>query len=253
MTQMNGKSNGGLDLTTAPLANVSLCEIALAKAMERPRHLPGMVCFYGPSGWGKSTAATYVSLTNRAYYIQCQDGWIRKAILVNILRVMGIHPRNSIWEMTEQVCEQLAKSGRPLIIDELDKLVEKKAVELIRDIYEGSGAVILLIGEERLPDKLTRWERFHGRILDWVPAQPTDLEDCRHLKRLYHPGIEMSDDLLTRIVKASKGSARRVCVNLARVEEFARETGATSVSLKDWGTRTLFTGDAPARRVNDVV
>ncbi len=246
---MSGKSNGSLDLTTAPLANVSLCEIALTKAMQRPRHLPGMVCFYGPSGWGKSTAATYVSLVHRAYYIQCQDGWIRKAILVNILRVMGIHPRPSIWEMTEQVCEQLAKSGRPLIIDELDKLVEKKAVELIRDIYEGSGAVILLIGEERLPDKLTRWERFHGRILDWVPAQPADIEDARQLRRLYHPEVKIDDDLLARITDASKGSARRVCVNLARVEEFARETGLASVSATDWGNRTLFTGEAPARRV----
>ncbi len=49
---MSKKSNGGMDLTTAPLANVSLCGIALSRAMERPSHLPGMVCFYGPSGWG---------------------------------------------------------------------------------------------------------------------------------------------------------------------------------------------------------
>ncbi len=246
---MSKKSNGGMDLTTAPLANVSLCGIALSRAMERPSHLPGMVCFYGPSGWGKTTAATYVSLVNRAYYIQCQDSWIRKAILVNILRVMGIQPAHTLWEMTEQVCEQLAKSGRPLIVDELDKLVDKKAVELIRDIYEGSGATILLIGEEQLPAKLTRWERFHGRILDWVPAQPTDLEDARHLKRLYHPGIEMKDDLLERIVAASKGSARRVVVNLARVDEFARESGLKTVGMEDWGQRTFFTGDAPTRRV----
>lgn len=246
---MSKKSNRGMDLTTAPLANVSLCGIALTRAMERPSHLPGMVCFYGPSGWGKTTAATYVSLVNRAYYIQCQDSWVRKAILVNILRVMGIQPAHSLWEMTEQVCEQLAKSGRPLIVDELDKLVDKKAVELIRDIYEGSGATILLIGEEQLPAKLTRWERFHGRILDWVPAQPTDLEDARHLKRLYHPGIEVKDDLLERIVEASKGSARRVVVNLAQVEEFAKETGLQSIGMEDWGSRTFFTGDAPTRRV----
>lgn len=246
---MNTNNKGGMHLTTAPLTNVSLCEMALRKALERPSHLPGLVCFYGPSGWGKTTAATYVSLVNRAYYIQCQDSWVRKAILVNTLRVMGIHPRNSLWEMTEQVCEQLAKSGRPLIIDELDKLVEKKSVELVRDIYEGSGATILLIGEERLPDKLTRWERFHGRILDWVPAQPADLEDARHLKRLYHPTIDVRDDLLQRIVEASRGSARRVVVNLAKVQELAGESGQKSIGMQEWGARQFFTGDAPARRV----
>lgn len=248
---MSTKSNGtgGMDLTTAPLANVSLCSMALTRAMERPAHLPGIVCFYGPSGWGKTTAATYVSLVNRAYYIQCQDSWVRKAILVNILRVMGIQPAHSLWEMPDQVCEQLAKSGRPLIVDEVDKLVEKKAVELIRDIYEGSAATILLIGEEQLPAKLNRWERFHGRVLDWVPAQPTDIEDARHLRRLYHPNVEVDDELLSRIVAASKGSARRVVVNLAKVEELAQEIGLKVVGMDDWGSRTFFTGEAPARRV----
>lgn len=100
-----------------------------------------------------------------------------------------------------------------------------------------------------MPAKLNRWERFHGRILDWVPAQPTDLEDARHLKRLYHPGIEVADDLLERIVAVSKGSARRVVVNLAQVEEFAKETGLKSLGMADWGSRTFFTGDAPTRRV----
>ncbi len=245
---MSKKSNGGMNLTTAPLANVSLCDMALTRAMERPRHLPGMVCFYGPSGWGKSTAATYVGLTNRAYYIQCQDSWTKKAILVNILLDMGIEPQHSMWEMTAQVCQQLAKSGRPLIIDELDKLVEKKAVELIRDIYEGSRGVILLIGEEGLPGKLTRWERFHGRILDWVQAQPADIEDAKHLKRLYHPNLEIEDVLLEKIVTIGKGSIRRICVNLARVEEFAKELGLDVVTAKEWGAKEFFTGEAPARR-----
>ena len=63
--------------------------------------------------------------------------------------------------MAEQVCEQLARSGRPLIVDELDKLVQKKSVELIRDLYEGSGAAILLIGEQQIPDKLAKIGRAH--------------------------------------------------------------------------------------------
>ncbi|WP_207214001.1 hypothetical protein [Solidesulfovibrio carbinolicus] len=58
--------------------------------------------------------------------------------------------------------------GRPLIIDEMDHVVERNAVELVRDLYEASRAAILLIGEKALPGKLAQWERFHGRILDWV-------------------------------------------------------------------------------------
>ena len=89
----------------------------------------------------------------------------------------------------------------PLIIDELDHMVKKGAVELIRDIHDGSQAAILLIGEERLPAKLERWERFHGRVLDWVPAQPADLDDCRHLANLYCHNIKIADDLLSAMHK----------------------------------------------------
>lgn len=41
-------------------------------------------------------------------------------------------------------------------------------VEIARDIYEGSGSPVILIGEEHLPKKLEQWEHVHGRMLDWV-------------------------------------------------------------------------------------
>nr|WP_249123784.1 ATP-binding protein [Pseudomonas aeruginosa] len=71
--------------------------------------------------------------------------------------------------MADQIAEELAASGRPLIIDEMDHLVAAGQVELIRDLYESSQASILLIGEEMLPTKLKKYERFHGRVLSWVP------------------------------------------------------------------------------------
>jgi len=235
--------------TVAPLANVSLCVKALERAMERPSHLPGMVCFYGPSGWGKSTAAAYTANRHRAHYVECKSTWSRKATLLAILHEMGIQAPRTIYEMTDAICEQLARSGRPLIIDEMDHLVDKAAVEIIRDLYEGSGAAILLIGEERLPKKLERWERFHGRILDFVPAQPADLADTAHLARLYCRHVAIEDDLMAEIHKAAGGSVRRICVNLERIQEEALAQGLDSIGRADWGKRSLFTGHAPARRV----
>jgi len=243
-----GKKTDFTAYTVAPLANVSLCTGAVERAMQRLGHLPGMVCMYGPAGWGKSKAATYVSLKHRGYYIQCQETWNSRAILHYILQTMGIPPKQRVWEMAEQACEQLAKSGRPLIVDELDKLVEKKSVELIRDLYEGSGAVILLIGEQGVYDKLKRWERFHRRVLEWVQAVPVDIEDAAHLRRLYHPEVAFADDLLNRITEVSDGSAGRVCLNLAQVATFAADVGLDSVSMKDWGSREFLVGGSRGRR-----
>ncbi len=255
MTQMRSKSNSlpwetdKLAGTVAPLTNVSLCAKAMMRAVDRPSHLPGFVCFYGPAGWGKSTAAAYTALSQRAYYIQCGESWVRKKVLQAILKEMGVEPEKTIYDMTDQVCEQLALSGRPLIIDEVDHLINKGIIEIVRDIYEGSGAAILLIGEETVPKKLERWERFHSRVLDWIPAQATDLEDCLHLSRLYCREITIAEELITEVLKASGGSARRVCVNLENIQEVAREEGLSAITLQDWGKRKLFTGSAPVRRV----
>ena len=40
-------------------------------------------------------------------------------------------------------------------------------------------------------------------------------------------------------------------VSRTRVEELAREAGLARVTDKDWGSRTFFTGEAPARRIPD--
>ncbi len=250
MNQTNTVVNLPVSGTTAPLRNVALCTRLLEQAMNRPAHLPGMVSFSGPSGWGKSISAAYAANKHRAYYIECKSTWTRKALLQAILKEMGIAPASTIYDMVDQISEELVLSSRPLIVDEMDHIVEKKAVEVIRDIYEGSNAAILLIGEENLPTKLRKWERFHNRILTWELAQPANLTDTKHLANLYCKEVKIADDLLQRIQQASRGAVRRICVNLHRVQQVAlSELGADSINKAQWGKRELYTGEAPARRV----
>lgn len=235
--------------TVAPLTNVARCMASLQRAIERPIHLPGMVVFHGPSGFGKSTAAAYVRNKLDAIYVECKSTWTKKALLTEILFEMGIAPEKTIYAMFNQICEYLGSTGRALIIDEMDHLVDKKAVEIIRDIYEGSQAPILLIGEEQLPAKLERWERFHGRILDWTAATAVTLEDVAHLARLYCPKLQIDENLLLQIHKLAQGSVRRVCVNLARIQEEANKGGLDRIGTSDWGDCQFYTGKAQARRI----
>lgn len=228
--------------TVAPLVNVHLCRAALRRAMERPDHLPGIITFYGPSGYGKTTAAIYTANKCRGYYIECLSTCTRSSTLQAILREMGIAPQQTLAQMTMQVATQLTLSGRPLIIDEVDHLANKGAIELIRDIHEVSKAAIVLIGEERLPNKLLRWERFHNRMLDWVAAEPSSIEDCKQLARLYSPDVQIDSDLLARINKASAGVTRRIAINIELVRAEARTNGLQRISAAEWGERRLFDG-----------
>jgi hypothetical protein len=231
--------------TVAALTNVALADGAVKRAMEAPRHLPRMLCFSGPSGFGKSSAASYLIAKYRAYYIECKSTWSRKAVLLNILKEMSIVPAKTIYEMTDQICEQLALSGRPLIIDEMDFLVDKAAVEIVRDIYDGSKSVVMIIGEQNLPAKLKRWERFHGRILEWTAAQPADLDDAQTLAEFYCTRVDVQNDVISHIHGIANGSVRRICVNLELAQERALSLGLTSVSMKDLDGFVFYTGAAP--------
>ncbi|WP_010324351.1 AAA family ATPase [Marinobacterium stanieri] len=234
----------------ADTANLGLCDIALERALDRTGSLPGMVCMFGPSGFGKSVAATHVACRRRAYYVQAKSVWTKKHTLTAILHEMGMQPAKTIPEMLDQAAAELAVSGRPLIVDEMDHLVEKNLVELIRDLYETSQAAILLIGEEQLPNKLKKWERFHGRILSWVPAQPVTLDDARKLSPLYAPDMELADDLLQHLVDIAAGSVRRVAVNLELIHDTAGQAGVDYFDRQSWGRRELYTGEAPKRRLS---
>lgn len=232
----------------AGITNVALCHQAISRAFDRENHLPGMSTFTGPSGLGKSVGACFVANKFDAIYVECKSVWTRKVFLKNILKAMGIKPATDMSEMVDQIAEEMALSNRPLIIDEFDHLVERNWVEIVRDIYEASQGTILLIGEEELPRKLMKWERFHGRILEFVSAQPVSMTDIEQLQQIYAKNIDIDKGLMEAIHKSSKGSARRACVNLDRIRELAHQMGTTTVTAADWGDRDFFTGEAPRRR-----
>lgn len=235
---------------TAQLRNVIALLTGVERAENRPAHLPGLVCFYGPSGWGKSYAAAYVANVKNAYYVELKSTWTVKYLLQAICREMSISYSNSdtLAVLGEMVTEQLILSGRALIIDEFDYLVDRNKVDVVRDLFEGSAAPVILIGEEQLPNKLKRWERTHGRILDFIPAQPASFEDAQALRNLYCKKVKIADDLLEEVCKSARGSVRRICVNLERIQQTAITMAMREIGLSDWN-EPFFTGDAPLRRV----
>jgi DNA topoisomerase IB len=231
-----------------PLTNVGLLATAIERAMQRPEGLPGLVVAYGPSGLGKSVAAGWAANMHRAYYVECRDTWSKKAFLLAILREMAISPARTLSEMVDQIAEQLSRSNRPILVDDVQYLLDKAAANVLTDIYNASQGTIVLIGEERVPHSLAKLERLHNRVLEWVPVQAATLDDLRSLAEASYPSLLIADDLLDDLRKKVRGCLRRVSVNLYRVFSEAQAIGWERVDLNQWGNRGWFTGDAPARR-----
>lgn len=238
----------------SPLVNVSNMLAATKRATARPRHLPGLIAYYGPAGWGKTCAATFTANTLDCFHVQILDFWNRTEFLRQVCIELGLaeqlkkRENRTIAAMGAMICETLGMSQKPLIIDEVDLAIQKGYIETVRAIFEGSKTTVVLIGEESLPKDLLKWERIHSRVLEWVPAQPPDLQDAATLAHRYsRDGITITDDMIRKIHTASGTSVRRICVNIERVQEFARENGFTTVDSKAWGNQPLYTGAAPTR------
>ncbi|WP_256586049.1 ATP-binding protein, partial [Pseudomonas sp. MPR-R5B] len=84
---------------------------------------------------GKSVAASFAANQHRAYYVECRETWSKKGFLMAVLKDMAIAPGRSIGEMMEQIAEQLSRSRRPLIVDDVQYMLDKAIANILTDLY----------------------------------------------------------------------------------------------------------------------
>lgn len=245
MSRIEATGNGGI---WAPISNVALASGVLTRLQNRSPNLPGIASVYGPSGYGKSMAAAYCTNKANGAYIECRSFFTKKTFMEALCKEMGLRPGRTIGESFDVIVAELQLSQRPLIVDEVDHIAETKIIEILRDIHEAARCAILLIGEEGLPRKLQRAERFHNRVLIWQPAAPANESDVRQLAKFYCPNVDIADDLLRSIAERSRHVVRRICVNLDMVRDIASREGREKIKLSDWDKREFYTGEAPSRR-----
>lgn len=232
----------------ALLKNVVATMGLVQRLKDRGAHMPGFGVLHGYSGYGKTYSAIFAQNKTGGPRIEIGDSWTKKTLVSAILKELGVRePKGTVATLTEQAIIRLAEPGHPpLFIDEADKLVDKGMIELVREIQEGAQLPIILIGEETLPDKLMNIERVHNRVLDWVAAQPADLEDTRKLAQLFCPHLSFDDGALEAMRRAADGRARRIVTSLYRSKEFAAVNGLKVLTVNG-PLPEFFTGTPPKR------
>lgn len=233
----------------APLTNMALMLSTMMDCRESENPSARMGLFYGFSGYGKTVAAGFVVARTGAIYIQAQKIWTQKTVLEAIAEELGIaRLERSGPRIFKQVVEQLSRAPVDIIIDEMDYLADKGIVEFIRDIHDATQIAILMIGEESLPAKLKRWERFDNRILTATAAQPASEQDVLKLRDHYCHHVTIADDLAELFRVRCRGVTRRIVNNLHLARRAADVEGVCNIDAAWWGNRPIQTGDVAPRR-----
>ena len=216
MTQSENPIN-----TVAPLANVARLLSLVTTLQTRAYGLPGMGCFYGPAGRGKTTAGVFVTNKSHACHIEALPFGGTKKLLEMIVIELGLRPTRTVASLFDQAAAELAATDRPLIIDEADQILTDRSIEAVRHLHDKTDVPVILMGEEQLPQRLKQWERVSGRMLAWVAAEAATLDDVGFLAPIYAPRLIIEDDLKVALLRASAGSIRHVSTNLARLSTHA--------------------------------
>lgn len=233
----------------APLTNMSLALRTIMECEEAGSDSPRMGLFYGYSGYGKTVAASFVAARTGAAYIAAQSVWSQRSLLEAIAEELGItRLEKTAPKILRQIVDQLNHEPRALIVDETDHVVNKRSIEIIRDIHDSTQIAIMMIGEEALPAKLKEWERFDNRILIATAAQPASIADAHKLRDHYCTRVRVSDDLAELFQHRCKGITRRIVTNLRAAQRAAAEEGVGAIDRAWWGSRSILNGDLPVRR-----
>lgn len=220
----------------AEVKNLRTLEEACESLQHRDPDTPGLALVYGATGAGKTTATSWLAVSRSAIHVRAAATWTPNSMLAAIMTALGFAPLSRTSSMLTAIVESLRENGRTLMIDEADYLVRKLLLETLRDIHDMSTVPVVLIGMADFKKRLMHQAQIAGRISQWVEFGPADLDDYR-LVADAKCEVELSDDLLEDLHRATQGSMRGLQIGLTRVEAHAKRAGLERIDLASWGSR----------------
>ncbi|MEO1208252.1 MAG: ATP-binding protein [Cyanobacteria bacterium J06638_20] len=202
-----------------------------------------MVLCYGPPGMGKTVTAAATYARENGILLRMLAGMSQKALLRKIFKEFGqtvTHGTNG--EVLEQLIETMAAAGRPLYIDEADRLFERKALfETVRDIHDVAAIPVIMLGASSsagfvgVDRHMKRYPQMADRVSHWVEFEGADGEDLLALIEHYAPHLALGDDLQERILRESGGNIRRIKAAIKKCSVLAKRRKVENLDLRDFG------------------
>jgi DNA transposition AAA+ family ATPase len=215
---------------------------SLSETAQLDLGIPAMGLVFGGTGTGKTTSIRWLVKQERVngVFLRANAAWNLKSMLNTIAADLGSPTAWRNAETFNNIVQSLESTRRPLFIDECDYLLrDLRMLEILRDIHDLAGVPVVLIGMEGIEKKLIHRQQLSRRISQFVEFQPLDIEDARTLADTICD-VGVTDDLLQRVHKESKGGMGLMIVGLSRIEALAKTQRWESVSASQWGNQKFF-------------
>ena len=211
--------------------NVQRLRKIITSALDTEKGRPGMAAVWGEAGCGKTVAAQSLYVTS-GYYLRAMEGVTQCAFLQDLcFEVKGSRPRSSA-ACKREIIAALDGERQAIFVDEADRLNVHR-IEDLRDIYDMTGAPIILIGEQGLPTLLEA----RSRIIDRIPNEfrlafgKVEAADVA-MYAMEAAGLSLTPEACTVVHTATHGNFRRIHNALLSIESTARAAGTAEVDAQ---------------------
>ncbi|MDX9785477.1 MAG: ATP-binding protein [Desulfobacterales bacterium] len=165
----------------------------------------------GPAGRGKTRTSQWYQAHHDCVYQRMATIWRHSEtdFLQALCREVGIlTPPKRKGPCYMAVIDALIERPRPVFLDEIDKLPDT-FIDLVRDLSDMSLSAFVLVGEERLPEKIGHNKRGWSRVYQQIEFQPIHVSDIM-LYALEATGLKLSPQVAQILHGSSKGDFRLV-------------------------------------------
>ena len=199
-----------------------------------------MVLLHGATGTGKSTALLHLMNQTDAIYVEASPAWTLNSMYRAIVAAIGADPRGRSADLERYIVEEMGKRSRPLFVDEIDHILLPGAtstlrmLEALRSIHDKSRMPIVMVGMDRIEQKIRLREQLARRVFQWVKFTDLDRDDARTVADTLCD-IPIADDWLDAVFAATKGRISYISHNIKKARVRARSNRWAEINLEAWG------------------
>ena len=126
--------------------NVKKFVSLMDRLKKLPPNIPKLALVYGSHGLGKTQTLIWWATKNDAIYIRANNDITQNGLLKEILLDLSIRPFHSMQDNLDEIVKQLKTEPKIIIVDEVDYLFSRNAIEILRDIQDLTATPIVLSG-----------------------------------------------------------------------------------------------------------
>ncbi|HEX9844789.1 MAG TPA: ATP-binding protein [bacterium] len=223
----------------AQTSSVTRFLAAVSALDERGSPEAGWMLVTGEAGLGKSAAVQWWATQQDAVYIRGKAAVTPHWLLTELVTELRLAPARSNEAMFGQALAAIARDPRPIVIDEVEHtLRDAKVLESVRDLSDLVEVPVILVGMERVQQRIARHLQISSRIAQVVEFLPATLDDVRTCCDTLAE-VAVADDLVAEMHRLTGGRLREIINALATVEREARRNKLQTVTLDDLRGKTL--------------